>query len=90
LSAAGRDLLSVPVHDSRWKAAKTRLFQKSDESMASIERDLDATGQTRSRQDVQQLAANFDVSRKPVETELGRTTPAPSENSTPPPATPAP
>jgi DNA-directed RNA polymerase specialized sigma24 family protein len=90
LSGAGRDLLSVSVHDSRWKAARQRLFQKSDESMASIERDLDATGQARSRQEVEQLAANFDVSRKPVETELGRTTPAPSENSPPPPATPAP
>jgi len=90
LTAAGHDLLSVPVHDSRWKAAQQRLFQKSDESMASIERDLDATGQTRSRQEVEQLAANFDVSRKPVETELGRTTPAPSQNSTPTPATPAP
>lgn len=90
LTAAGRDLLSVTVHDSRWKAARQRLFDKSDTSMVSIERDLDASGQTRSRQDVERLAASFDVSRKPVENELGRATPAPSQSSTPAPATPAP
>jgi DNA-directed RNA polymerase specialized sigma24 family protein len=90
LTAAGHDLLSVPVHDSRWRNARQRLFDKSDISMTSIERDLDATGQARSRQDVQTLAANFDQSRRPVETELGRTTPAPPQNSIPPPATPAP
>jgi DNA-directed RNA polymerase specialized sigma24 family protein len=90
LSAAGRDLLSVSVHDTRWRNARQRLFQKSDIQMTAIGRDLDATGQTRSKQDVLRLAANFDVSRKPLETELGRTTAAPSQDSTPPPATPAP
>jgi len=90
LTAAGRDLLSVSVHDTRWRSARQRLFDKSDISMTSIERDLDATGQARSRQDVQTLAANFDQGRRPVETQLGRTAPAPSQNSTPPPATPPP
>ena len=85
LTAASHDLLSASVHDSRWRNVRKNVFDKSDESMTSIERDLDATGQTRSRQDVEQLAANFDVSRKPIETQLGRTTPAASENSTPPP-----
>jgi DNA-directed RNA polymerase specialized sigma24 family protein len=90
LAAAGHDLLTASVHDAKWQAARQRLFDKSDTSMTSIERDLDAAGQSRSRQDVERLAANFDVSRKPVETELGRTTPAPTTNSTPPPSTPAP
>jgi hypothetical protein len=90
LTAAGHDLLSVSVHDAKWRAARQRLFDKSDVSMTSIERDLDAGGQTRSREDVQRLATNFDVSRRPVETELGRTSAAPSPSRTPPPATPAP
>jgi len=90
LGTAAHDLLSVSVHDAKWRDARQRLFDKSDVPMTAIERDLDATGQTRSRQDVEQLAANFDVSRRPLETELGRTTPAPSQNSTPPPATPPP
>jgi DNA-directed RNA polymerase specialized sigma24 family protein len=90
LTAASHDLVSAPVHDARWRAARQRLFAKSDASMRSIEDDLDASGQARSRQDVERLAANFDVSRKPVETELGRATQAPSTNSTPTPSTPAP
>jgi DNA-directed RNA polymerase specialized sigma24 family protein len=90
LSAAGHDLLSVSVHDSRWRNARQRLFDKSDTQMTAIERDLQATGQTRSEQDVQRLAAGFEASRKPVESELGRTTPVPSQNGIPPPASPAP
>src|SRR5262249_58096787 len=81
LEAAGHDLLSVSVHDARWKDATNRLFTKSDLQMASIERDLQATGQDRSSQDIQRMASNFDEQRRPVETELGRkaagpTTPA--------------
>lgn len=90
LTAAGHDLVAVSVHDSRWRNARQRLFDKSDAQMTAIERDLQATGQTRSEQDVQRLAAEFEASRKPVETELGRTTPAPSQNGLPTPAPPAP
>ena len=90
LNAAGRDLLSAPVHDAKWRDARKRLFDKSDISMTAIERDLDAAGQARSREDVQRLATNFDVNRRTVETELGRTSQAPSTNSTPAPSTPAP
>jgi len=82
LIAAGHDLLSVSVHDSRWKAARSRLFEKSDIQMTAIERDLDATGQTRSKEEVERLATSFDVTRRPIETELGR--PAPASGGTAP------
>ncbi len=76
LQAAGRDLLSVSVHDAKWRAARKRLFDKSDIQMTAIEQDLKATGQTRSMQDVARLSTKFDVQRRPVETELGRPAPA--------------
>lgn len=76
LQTAGRDLLSVSVHDAKWRTARQRLFTKSDAQMTAIEQDLKATGQTRSMQDVARLATNFDVQRRPVETELGRPAPA--------------
>jgi RNA polymerase sigma-70 factor (ECF subfamily) len=79
LAAAGRDLLSVSVHDGRWKDATNRLFTKSDLQMNSIERDLQATGQDRSSQEIQQMASAFDVARRPVETELGRPAPPPTQ-----------
>jgi DNA-directed RNA polymerase specialized sigma24 family protein len=90
LDAAGHDLLSVSVHDSRWKDAANRLFTKSDLQMTSIERDLQATGQDRSSADIQQMATNFDVQRRPVETELGRKAPAPTSTPAVTPPTQAP
>jgi DNA-directed RNA polymerase specialized sigma24 family protein len=90
LTAASHDLVSVSVHDTRWRNARQRLFDKSDAQMTAIERDLQATGQVRSEQEVQHLAAGFDVSRKPVETELGRTTTAPTQSVIPSPSSPAP
>jgi hypothetical protein len=86
LGTAGHDLLSVSVHDAKWRAARDRLFAKSDLDMKAIERDLTATGQTRSEQDVERMVANFNVTRQPVETELGRA----QGSSTPPPTSPSP
>jgi DNA-directed RNA polymerase specialized sigma24 family protein len=72
LDAAERDLLSVPVHDSRWRSARDKLFNESDVQMTPIERDLQATGQNRSAQDVTRLVASFDTGRQPLEAQLGR------------------
>jgi hypothetical protein len=72
LHAAQRDLLSVPVHGTRWQAARRQLFGESDQPMSTIEHDLQTTGQERSSADVVQLVAGFDAQRRPIETELGR------------------
>jgi DNA-directed RNA polymerase specialized sigma24 family protein len=72
LTDADRDLLAASVHDGDWKATRDKLFRESDVQMKTIERDLQATGQDRSSQDVQRLAAAFDAERHPLETELGR------------------
>jgi DNA-directed RNA polymerase specialized sigma24 family protein len=75
LAAAGHDLEAVPVHDARWRSARDKLFKESDVTMLSVERDLNATGQARSAQDVEHLVASFDAERQPVETQLGRPAP---------------
>ena len=90
LTAADRDLLSASVHDARWKAARDRLFKESDVQMTSIERDLQATGQQRSSQEVGSLVAAFDTDRRPLESQLGRAASKPSDQGggTAPPAAP--
>jgi DNA-directed RNA polymerase specialized sigma24 family protein len=72
LRSAEHDLISAPVHDSRWKTARDHLFKESDVRMSAIERDLQSTGQDRSAAEVGQLVAAFDADRSPLETELGR------------------
>ncbi|HXM57132.1 MAG TPA: DUF5667 domain-containing protein [Candidatus Dormibacteraeota bacterium] len=90
LSAADRDLLSASVHDARWKSARDKLFKESDVQLASIERDLQATGQDRSAQDVGRLVANFNTDRRALEAQLGRSAAQPSDQGggTAPPAAP--
>jgi len=89
LSAADRDLLNASVHDARWKAARDKLFKESDVQMTSIERDLQATGQDRSSQEVGRVVADFDATRRPLETQLGRAASQPaSPGGTAPPAAP--
>ncbi|HEY4026350.1 MAG TPA: DUF5667 domain-containing protein [Candidatus Dormibacteraeota bacterium] len=94
LRGAGRDLEAVPVHNARWQLARDRLFKESDVAMSSVERDLIATGQVRSSQDVERLVASFNAYRQPVETQLGRPAPAPQDpnqvSGAPPVATPPP
>ncbi|HSR22992.1 MAG TPA: sigma factor [Candidatus Eisenbacteria bacterium] len=93
LIAADRDLLSVSVHDSRWKAARDKVFRESDLQMTSIEQDLRASGQSRSAQDVDRLVVSFNTERRPLETQLGRPPAQPVNNQgggtvpTPPPPT---
>jgi hypothetical protein len=90
LRAAGRDLLSVSVHDARWRAARDELFKKSDVQVTAVQRDLQDTGQTRSEQDVERLVTSFNADRRPVETELGRkAAPAPGDTTAPPVVPPA-
>ena len=72
LSAADRDLLSASVHDSRWKAARDKLFKESDIPMTAIQQDLRVAGQDRSAQDVGRMVVRFDTARRPLENELGR------------------
>jgi DNA-directed RNA polymerase specialized sigma24 family protein len=90
LTAADRDLIAASVHDPRWKSARDKLFKESDVQMTSIERDLQATGQDRSDQEVGRLVAGFDTDRRPLETQLGRAAAQPSDQGggTAPPAAP--
>jgi len=73
LRAAGGDLSAVQVHDRRWKTARDRLFSESDVTVTEIERELEATGQTRSKAEVDQLATAFATDRKALQAELAPT-----------------
>lgn len=86
LRAAGRDLAGVTSHDSRWRAARDRLFKESDLQMTPLQRDLQAIGQGRSAQEVQQLVAGYDADRKSLETQLGRQSGPGSPGATPAPS----
>ena len=87
LRAAGRDLQAVGVHDSRWKAARDRLFKESDVTMTPIESELQAAGQGRSAADVDHMVTAYESDRKTLQAELG---PQPAQPTvpvaTPPPA----
>jgi hypothetical protein len=89
LVSADRELLSVPVHDGRWRTVRDKLFKESDVQVSSIQRDLQVTGQDRSGQEVARIAADFDAGRRPLETQLGRPAP-PSQAGTPPVPVPTP
>ena len=88
LRAAGGDLSAVQIHDQRWKTARDRLFSESDATVTEIERELEATGQTRSKAEVDQLAVSYATDRKALQAEL-----APAAQPVvpaPPPASPTP
>lgn len=87
LRAAASDLEAVRVHDSRWRAARDRLFKESDASLIGIHQELLATGQTRSAADVDALTASYEKDRKRFQEVLA---PAKPQQPEAPPAEPAP
>ena len=74
LRAAGGDLTAVQIHDRRWKTARDRLFSESDVTVTEIERELEATGQTRSKAEVDNLVTAYAADRKALQAELAPTT----------------
>jgi hypothetical protein len=89
LRAAGSDLSSVQVHDARWKAARDRLFAESDVTETEIERELEATGQSRSKADLDRLATAYEADRKALQAQLAPQPTQPVVPATPPPPTPS-
>jgi len=74
LRAAGGDLSAVQIHDRRWKTARDRLFSESDVTVTEIERELEGTGQTRSKAEIDNLVTAYAADRKALQAELAPTT----------------
>ena len=74
LRAAGGDLTAVQIHDRRWKTARDRLFSESDVTVTEIERELEATGQTRSKAEIDNLVTAYAADRKALQADLAPTT----------------
>ena len=74
LRAAGGDLTAVQIHDRRWKTARDRLFSESDVTVTEIERELEGTGQTRSKAEIDNLVTAYAADRKALQAELAPTT----------------